>query len=299
MRTTRPRCMIASRSASSSASSRWCVRQQHRGARRPAARESTARHPAGSPGPTRRSARPGTTPRVDPARPAPGPAAVVPHRTVAAPRPVRGGPGPPFRGLPPTGRGAVSVPAHIRAVSVTVSSGGNPLSCNTIPTRGRTTRRSERVAAQHPHPPRRRGGQPFDHLQQGRLPGPVGAQQREQLTPANREAHPPNSFEPPSIAAVQTPNINHTSGFHDIQHRARVPPMSVHPSPVAVTTTPVTDDECHTRGPLTLAPKAITTPCCSGPAVRLSSRPDRPHPLAARSRWGDLTSTNFVANPRE
>jgi hypothetical protein len=48
---------------------------------------------------------------------------------------------------------------------------------------------------------------------------------------------------------VQTPNINHTSGFHDIQHRARVPPMSVHPSPVAVTTTPVTDDECHTRRP--------------------------------------------------
>jgi hypothetical protein len=25
--------------------------------------------------------------------------------------------------------------------------------------------------------------------------------------------------------------------------------MSVHPSPVAVTTTPVTDDECHTRRP--------------------------------------------------
>ena len=42
----------------------------------------------------------------------------------------------------PTGRGAVSVPAHIRAISVTVKSAGNPLSCNTIPIRGRTTRRS-------------------------------------------------------------------------------------------------------------------------------------------------------------
>ena len=43
----------------------------------------------------------------------------------------------------PAGRGEVSVPAHIRTISATVSSGGNPLSCNTIPTRGRTVRRSE------------------------------------------------------------------------------------------------------------------------------------------------------------
>src|ERR1039457_5133637 len=41
-----------------------------------------------------------------------------------------------------TGRGALSVPAHIRPVSATVRSGGNPPSCSMIPIRRRTRARS-------------------------------------------------------------------------------------------------------------------------------------------------------------
>jgi hypothetical protein len=41
-----------------------------------------------------------------------------------------------------TGRGDVSVPAHIRAASATVRSGGKPPSCNITPIRGRTDERS-------------------------------------------------------------------------------------------------------------------------------------------------------------